>query len=215
MRQRLRDAPFTGQSDHDEQVRRFEDEMAALRAAGDAGGVDAALAQYAEALARPGVHWSVRERHAAILQRLGRFEDAAREWRALTALFPPYPAFHLQLARALRDAGRLDEAQAALQPVLEFQPDAPAMRVEAARLALARGRRDDALAHARRAVSLDPRDANALQRPRGEPVPAARVRRGGAGRGDWPAAPRARDRTRERGRTTRARGARGAMKGTR
>ena len=162
MRQRLRDAPFTGQSDHDEQLRRFEGEMAALRAAGDAGGVDAALAQYAEALARPGVHWSVRERHAAILQRLGRFEDAAREWRTLTALFPPYPAFHLQLARSLRDAGRLDEAQAALQPVLEFQPDAPAMRVEAARLALARGLRDDALADARRAVSLDPRDANGL-----------------------------------------------------
>ena len=162
MRQRLRDAPFTGQSDHDEQVRRFEDEMATLRVAGEAGGVDAALAQYADALARPGVHWSLRERHAAILQRLGRFDDAAREWQALTALFPPYPAFHLQRARALRDAGRLDEANSALLPALEFQPDAPAMQVEAARLALARGRRDDALVHARRAVALDPRDANAL-----------------------------------------------------
>ena len=119
-------------------------------------------AQYADALARPGVHWSLRERHAAILQRLGRFDDAAREWQALTALFPPYPAFHLQRARALRDAGRLDEANSALLPALEFQPDAPAMQVEAARLALARGRRDDALVHARRAGALDPRDANAL-----------------------------------------------------
>jgi len=162
MRQRRRDAPFTGQSDHGEQERRFDDELATLRAAGVAGGLDAALAQYDAALARPGVHWSVRERHAAILQRLGRFDDAAREWQALTVEFPPYPAFHLQLARSLRDAGRLDEAQAALRPALEFPPDAPAMQVEAARLALARGRRDEALAHGRRAVDADPRDANAL-----------------------------------------------------
>jgi tetratricopeptide (TPR) repeat protein len=162
MRQRLRDAPFTERSDHAEQVRRFEDEMAQLRAGGEAGAVDSALARYAEALARPGAHWSVRERHAAILHRLGRFDAAAREWRVLTALFPPYPAFHLQLARSLRDGGRLDEAQAALRPVLEFQADAPPIRVEAARLALARGRRGNALAHARRAVAGDPRDANAL-----------------------------------------------------
>jgi tetratricopeptide (TPR) repeat protein len=159
LRQRLRDAPFTGQSDHAEQVRRFDDELAALRAA---GGVDEALARYDEALARPGAHWSLRERHAAILQRLGRFDEASREWRALAQLFPPYPAFQLQLARALREAGRLEEAQAALQRVVEFQPDVPATRVEAARLALARGRRDEAVAHARRAVSSDPRDANAL-----------------------------------------------------
>jgi tetratricopeptide (TPR) repeat protein len=162
MRQRLRDAPFTNQSDHAEQVVRFEEELKRLRASGEAGGLDAALEQYREALARPDVHWSVRERLAGILQRLGRHAEAAREWRSLSALFPPYPAFHLQHARALRDAGRLDEAQAALARVLEFQPESPVTRAEAARLALARGRREESLSHARRAVALDPRDANAL-----------------------------------------------------
>jgi len=186
MQQRLRDAPFTAQSDHDEQVRRFADELATLRARGEAGGVDADLRAYEQALARPGVHWSVRERHAALLQRLGNAEAAAREWQGLVQAFPQHPAFQLQLARSLREAGRFDEASGALRNVFDYQPDAPVTLVEAARLALAQGRRTEAIARARSALAGDPRDANALQAlagclcPRHECAPRERVEAIGA-----------------------------------
>jgi len=162
MQQRLREPPFTNQPDHAEHQKRFADEMAALRARGDAGGVDAAVAEYERALAAPSPHWSLRERYAAIQRRLRRPDLAARELEILTREFPQQPGFELLLSRALRDAGRFAEARAALQRVLDYQPDAPVTLVELAQLELAQGRAAEAAQAARRAVALDPGDANAL-----------------------------------------------------
>jgi tetratricopeptide (TPR) repeat protein len=162
MRQRLRDAPFTNQSDHAEHVSRYADELASLRARGEAGGVDTAVKEYEQALTGVRPHWSVRERYAVIQKRLGNAAAAAAQLQILTQELPQYPAFHLQLARALRDAGRFAEARAALQRVVDYQPDAPVTLVEVARLELMQGRVAEATQAARRAVSLDPRDANAL-----------------------------------------------------
>jgi tetratricopeptide (TPR) repeat protein len=162
MQQRLRDAPFTNQPDHVEQQERFAEETAALRARGEAGGVDAAVAAYERALAGGSVHWSLRERYAAIQRRLGNAAAAVGQLEVLTRELPQYPAFHLQLSRALRDASRLAEARAALQRVLDYQPAAPVALVELARLELMQGRVAEAAQAARRAVALDPRDANAL-----------------------------------------------------
>ena len=162
MQQRLRDPPFTGQPDHAEQVKRFADELAALRARADTGAGDAAVKHYEQALAADRPHWSLRERYATIERRIGNAAVAADQWKILTRQFPAYPAFHLQLSRALRDTGRFAEARAALQEVLDYQPDAPVPLVELARLELQQGRLAEATRAARRAVALDPRDANAL-----------------------------------------------------
>jgi tetratricopeptide (TPR) repeat protein len=162
MQQRLRDAPFTHQPDHAEQARRFDDELAALRAGGGQA-VDAALERYRQALAAgPPVHWSLRERYAIILKRVGNAALAADEWRLIVRQLPQYPGFWLQLSRALRDGGRFAEARDALEKVLEFQPDAAVTLTELARLELAQGRSEEARRAARRAVAADPRDANAL-----------------------------------------------------
>jgi Flp pilus assembly protein TadD len=104
----------------------------------------------------------VRERYATIEKRIGNAAAAAAQWELLTRQLPQYPTFQLQLSRALRDTGRFAEARAALQKVLDYQPDAPVTLVELARLDLAQGRLVEATQAARRAVSLDPRDANAL-----------------------------------------------------
>jgi tetratricopeptide (TPR) repeat protein len=161
MRERLRDAPFTNQPDHVEHVRRFDEELASLRARGEAGGVDAEVKEFEQALADP-VHWSVRERYAAVQRRLGNAAAAAAQLEILTQEYPQYPAFHLQLSRVRRDAGRFAEARLALQEVLDYQPDAAVALVELARLELMQGRTAEATRAARRAVALDPRDANAL-----------------------------------------------------
>jgi tetratricopeptide (TPR) repeat protein len=162
MVQRLREPPFTGQVDHTEAVERFSHEMEALRSRGDQSAVEAAVREYETALAADRPHWSVRERYATVQGRIGNAAAAAREWQELARQLPQYPAFHLQLARALRDTGRHDEAAASLRKVLEYQPDSVVTLVELARLALVRGRVAEAKGHARRAVERDPRDANAL-----------------------------------------------------
>jgi tetratricopeptide (TPR) repeat protein len=162
MQQRLRDPPFTNQPDHAEHVKRFADEIARLRARGDSGAVDAAVREYEQALAGGQAHWSVRERYAVIQKRMGNAAAAAAQWEILTKQLPQYPTFQLQLSRALRDTGHFTEARAALQKVLDYQPDAPVTLIEVARLELAQGRLAEATLAARRAVSLDPRDANAL-----------------------------------------------------
>jgi tetratricopeptide (TPR) repeat protein len=162
MQQRLREAPFTNQPDHAEHVKRFADEIALLRSRGGEGAVDAAVSEYERALASGRAHWSVRERYATIEKRVGNLAAAATQWEILARQLPQYPAFQLQLARALRELGRFAEARAALQKVLEYLPDAPVTLVEVARLELVQGRVSDAASAARRAVSLDPFDANAL-----------------------------------------------------
>lgn len=162
MQQRLLDAPFTNQPDHAEHAKRFADEIALLRARRDLGAVDAAVTVYQQTLASGRAHWSVRERYAVIEKRVGNAAAAAEQWEILAKQMPQYPAFQLQLSRALRDTGRLAEARLALQKVLDYQPDAPVTLVEVARLELAQGRFEAAASAARRAVSLDPRDANAL-----------------------------------------------------
>jgi tetratricopeptide (TPR) repeat protein len=162
MQQRLRDAPFTNQPDQAEHVRRFAGELASLRARGEAGGVDAAVKEYEQALAGVRPHWSVRERYAAVQKRLGNPAVAAGQLEILTKELPQYPGFSLQLSRALRDAGRFPEARAALRRALDYQEDAPVTLVEMARLELVQGRITEAMEAARRASSLDPRDANAL-----------------------------------------------------
>ncbi len=162
MQQRLRDAPFPNQPDHAEHVKRFADDLARLRSRGDSGAVEAAVKEYERALAGERPHWSLRERYATIEKRVGNAAAAATQWEILTRQLPQYPAFQLQLSRALRDTGRFAEARTALQKVLDYQPDAPVTLVEVARLELVQGRVAEATQAARRAVSLDPRDANAL-----------------------------------------------------
>ena len=185
MQQRLRDAPFTNQPDHAEHAKRFADEIALLRARGDLGAVDAARhGSTQQALASGRAHWSVRERYAAIEKRVGNAAAAAEQWEILAKQLPQYPAFQLQLSRALRDTGRFAEARAALQKVLDYQPDAPVTLVEAgaarARAGPLRGRASAARA---RGVARPARRERA-DRPGREPVPAPLVRATGAGGGD-------------------------------
>jgi len=162
MQLRLGDAPFTNQPDHIEQAKRFADEIVLLRSRGDSGAVDVAVREYEQALAGGQAHWSVRERYATIEKRIGNAATAAIQWEILTKQLPQYPTFQLQLSRALRDAGHFAEARAALQKVLDYQLDTPVTLVEVARLELMQGRAAEATQAARRAVSIDPRDANAL-----------------------------------------------------
>jgi tetratricopeptide (TPR) repeat protein len=181
MQQRLREPPFTNQPDHDEHLARFAGEMAALRARGDAGGVEAAVAEYERALAAPRPHWSLRERYAGIQRRLRNPAAAIAQLEVLTRELPQQPGFQLLLSRALRDGGRLGEARQSLQKVIDYQEDAPVTLVELAQLELAQGRPAEAAQAARRAVALDPRDANALNTlaaslcPRGRCGPAERA----------------------------------------
>lgn len=162
MRQRLSEPPFTNQPDHEEQLARLAAEMEALRSRGDAGGVDAAVAEYERALAGASPHWTLRERYARVQKRLRHPQEAVRQLEIVTRGLPQAPGLWLQLAQADRDAGRAAEARAALQRVLDYQPDAAVTLVELAQVDLAQGRRDEAERAARRAVGLDPRDASAL-----------------------------------------------------
>jgi tetratricopeptide (TPR) repeat protein len=162
MLQRLGRPPFTGQMDHSEHLARFSSEIAAQKAHGAPDNVSIALGQYEKALSGQRPHWSVRERYAAIQQRIGNFNVAEREWRALITRFPQYPSFHLQLARTLRAAGRYAEAENTFRAVLSYQPESTLALVELAKTALQQGKLREAVEHSRHAVVLDPGDAGAL-----------------------------------------------------
>jgi tetratricopeptide (TPR) repeat protein len=162
MAKRLGQPPFTGQSDHAEQVGRFARELDTLRRHGESGAVAEAVRQYEQALAGERPRFEIRERYAVIEKRIGNPRIAEREWRTLNRQFPQYPSFQLQLARVLRDEGQYAEAMTSLRSVLTYEPESSLALGELARLALAQGQPGDARAYARRAAGLDPRDAGAL-----------------------------------------------------
>jgi tetratricopeptide (TPR) repeat protein len=162
MFKRRQQAPFTAQLDHRARLARLSLEMAALKTRGEKGGIDAAVREYELALAAPRPHWSIRERHATIQRRLGNIAAAAREWRLLVDQFPQYPAYRLQLARALRETGAYADADAVLRAVTDDQPESSLTLTERAKAALLAGQAREALQHARRAVALDAKDPDAL-----------------------------------------------------
>ncbi|HVT16451.1 MAG TPA: tetratricopeptide repeat protein [Thermoanaerobaculia bacterium] len=98
--------------------------------------------------------------HLALVdERQGRPAEAEQELLAALAISPLYPLCLQELGALRLSRGDLAGAEQAYRGVLELEPRAPGPLLGLARLAGARGRPSEGIAYARRAVALQPDDA--------------------------------------------------------
>jgi Flp pilus assembly protein TadD len=83
---------------------------------------------------RPG-DADLRSNHAAMLQALGRFEDAEREWLEVIQLLPHASQARIALGLLLERQGRLEDAAVQYRQCLELSPRHPQARDRLAKLA--------------------------------------------------------------------------------
>jgi Flp pilus assembly protein TadD len=86
----------------------------------------------------------------------GRFEEAAREFRAALDLDPGNADAQATLGRCLERLGRLPEALTAIERAVRLDPQSADLRGGLAVLLVGQGRLDAALAAYREALELDP-----------------------------------------------------------
>jgi Flp pilus assembly protein TadD len=156
---RLSGPPFTGQSDHDEQMERLREELASLARFGTPEGYADAEAVYRTALGvAPDDPW-LRYNHAELLGAAGAHDAAASELRTFLRVLPQDVPAREKLANALTAADRFEEAVAECVALHEQEPEfAPPYFTRA--FALARlGRLDESLAVYRHLLELDPDSA--------------------------------------------------------
>lgn len=119
------------------------------------GEVDAALRAYASALREAPDPMTARL-YSALLERLGRHEEAAEVVRVGLDLAPNDPIQRLRLARLSRRRGRLDEAESLLRDLMA-EPGYPSEAwLEAGKLLAARGDEEAARETWRRGALADP-----------------------------------------------------------
>ena len=95
-----------------------------------AGELEAAAQEYERFLARVPMSWEARSNLGVVYAQLGRYDDAAREYRQALADAPAGApasvAVRYNLAVAVYKAGRVREASTELLAVLKARPDHPA-----------------------------------------------------------------------------------------
>jgi tetratricopeptide (TPR) repeat protein len=127
--------PFSDQLNHEAELRR----LTMLLSAHQEATSSPAMLRMVEGLAklvssRPG-DADLRSNHAAMLQALGRFEDAEREWLEVIQLLPHASQARIALGLLLERQGRLEEAAVQYRQCLELSPRHPQARDRLAKLA--------------------------------------------------------------------------------
>jgi tetratricopeptide (TPR) repeat protein len=118
--------------------------------------LDAADEQYEKYLrAKPADAQVVAER-AVLLEKMGRPDEADKQWKRAQALLPDNPLPGLQRGRALRDAGRDKAALDAFRYVLQNWPGDPNALFEAARLEVKLGQHARAVARWKALIDRKP-----------------------------------------------------------
>ena len=153
---RVRLPPFTNQADHDRREARWEGRLRDLDRAFSEGKSEADADMVRRALAGRPHDWVLRENAARFLQAQGLLEEAAEQWREVTALAPHYAGGHFGHANAMDALGRHQEALESFRKVLTQWPNSAEAR-NGMGLALTHlDRHDDAIRAYRRALARRP-----------------------------------------------------------
>jgi len=159
VRRRVQRAPFTHQSNHDEELERLERELERLEESTGPEGLDRAAMRYIAAIGQsPEDPW-LRFNFAAVLERKRDLPPATEEYRSGLRLLPQAVPARERLASVLAEQGRFDEALDECRFLIERHPQfAPPHRTKAYSLANL-GKLDDAVTAYRELLEIDPASA--------------------------------------------------------
>ena len=153
---RLRQAPFTGQSNHAQALRESMAQLAAARRAFEAEPVERGSEIYGRAVEQAPEDYYLRENFAEYLENSGVFAEALEQQRRLEALLPWEPSPAYRAGRILLRLGKRDEAVASVARSLSLNPEfLPALNEMALLLAHQR-KPEEAAVFFERALRVNP-----------------------------------------------------------
>lgn len=114
--------PFLDQLDHARRQAAAESDLRDRVAAFTARDAEACLAAYQAATRREPNYWPLRFRIATVSQQLGRYPEAAEQFRRLVEEYPQDTTFRLSLASCLLRTGDTSGALAQLERALRLNP---------------------------------------------------------------------------------------------
>jgi len=123
VRQRLRQAPFSGQPGHAARDTNWSSRIAELRAHGGTKDFPRLNEEYLTALRLASEDWVLHERYAKFLEAHGEAPRALAEWQEVLRLLPHSEPASYQIGNLLDAAGRSAEAEPLLRAALERNPD--------------------------------------------------------------------------------------------
>ena len=150
MRERLRQPPFTAQSNFEERDRRWQQTLAATQPP-----PQDSVWEYRGALAQAPGDWVLRQNFGRLLETLNDKPAAAEQWEQVVTLLPYEPEGYFHLGNLALDAGAYAQAGAQFGQALQLRPNSTEA-LNGLGLALAsQGRTNEALAQFRAALGLN------------------------------------------------------------
>jgi Tfp pilus assembly protein PilF len=95
--------------------------------------------------------------HGAVLQKLGRLEEAREEYDAALRIDPNYVKVHVNLANLYKNEGKLEQSQKHFEKALELEPGSGEVHFGYAYLLERLGRPDDARTEYQRGIEFSPK----------------------------------------------------------
>ena len=156
--QRLNQPPFTGQSDHSNQVEAVRQQIREMRARMDTSAASNALALYVEALQRAPDDHRLHENLAEFLEDTGNLTAATVQWKKVSELLPHHHLGYFQAGRLLTRQANLVEAEPILAQAIKLRPDLAEGWLELGKVHDLQGKLQLALQDYQRERELAPQD---------------------------------------------------------
>lgn len=97
--------------------------------------------------------------HGAVLEKLGRVDEAFEEYQAALRIDPDFVKAHVNLANLYKNEGQLEQSQKHFEKALALEPGSSEVHFAYAYLLERLGRPDDARAEYQRSIKLSPKSA--------------------------------------------------------
>jgi tetratricopeptide (TPR) repeat protein len=161
---RLRQAPFSTQTNNPQRLEKLAAGVAALRGKMSAENAADAKKNFAAGMARSPEDYALRENFAVFLQSSGDLPGAVAEWRRVAEMLPHDYLPHFQLAHLLNELGEKNEAATQAQAAVRRRPSLTEGWIELGRAQAAQNNFSEALKSFAVAQTQRPNDAQLVFR---------------------------------------------------
>ena len=161
MLRRVREAPFTGQLNHEELITSWSNHFLALEHKLDREELAREVAIYSRAIARRHGDWILHHRFAFLLEASSDFSSAEQHWKKVIEIIPGYVDALFKLGDVCAHQSRLAEARQYYHQVLQLRPESFEAMNGLGLVMMSEGKTDEAAGLFRRALQIDPRFAQA------------------------------------------------------
>ena len=156
--------PFTGQFDHESDMRELTEYLAQLRPSTKVSGLERDSELCRKAVAAAANDWMLHDLLAYLRGSVGDTQEASKEWQRVTQLMPHYAPAYCELGKLQQQGGHLDEARALYKTAVQANSEYADAHFQLGLVLLEQGQKTEAARHFRDALRIEPDFAEARKK---------------------------------------------------